>query len=119
MVCMKCGREAPEGQSFCQDCLLEMEKYPVKPGTVVLLPKRRETASPKKPPRRRTVSPEEQLRILKKRVRVLTALLVLLLAMLASLVYPAARYLMSLQRRPGQNYSSIVVTTAPAEHTQE
>ena len=26
MVCMKCGREAPEGQAFCQECLMEMEK---------------------------------------------------------------------------------------------
>ena len=41
MYCMKCGREIEDGQAFCGDCLAVMEKYPVKPGTAVILPKRR------------------------------------------------------------------------------
>ena len=39
MKCLKCGRETD--QTFCQACREEMEKYPVKPGTIVLLPKER------------------------------------------------------------------------------
>ncbi len=120
MVCMKCGREAPEGQAFCQECLMEMEKYPVKPGTLVQLPKRRESASPKKSGKRRISGPEEQLRVMKKRIRILTVLVILLLVLTASLAYPAVRYLMANQRfRPGQNYSTIVVTTAPEESNPE
>lgn len=33
MNCLKCGREIEEGQVFCNDCLVQMAKYPVKPGT--------------------------------------------------------------------------------------
>lgn len=36
--CLKCGREIEEGQVFCNDCLVQMAKYPVKPGTAVQLP---------------------------------------------------------------------------------
>lgn len=38
--CLKCGREIEEGQVFCNDCLVQMAKYPVKPGTAVQLPSR-------------------------------------------------------------------------------
>ena len=38
--CLKCRREIAEGQVFCDDCLAQMKKYPVKPGTPVNLPKR-------------------------------------------------------------------------------
>ena len=120
MVCMKCGREAPEGQAFCQECLMEMEKYPVKPGTLVQLPNRRETAPPKKAVKRRGSGPEEQLRTMKKRIRILTILVALLLVLSAFLSYPAVRFLMNSQRfRPGQNYSSIVGTTASEEADPE
>ena len=40
MSCMKCGKEVSEDQVFCPECLAEMERYPVKPGTPVLLPHR-------------------------------------------------------------------------------
>lgn len=40
MRCMKCGRETEENQVFCKDCLADMERYPVKPGTPVVIPKR-------------------------------------------------------------------------------
>ena len=36
MSCMKCGKEVSEDQVFCPECLAEMERYPVKPGTPVL-----------------------------------------------------------------------------------
>lgn len=38
MNCMKCGREIPVGQVFCDGCLKVMETYPVKPDTAIHLP---------------------------------------------------------------------------------
>ncbi len=75
--CLKCGREIEEGQVFCNDCLVQMAKYPVKPGTAVQLPSRGSAAVSKKVhSRRRTkAAPEEQLKALKKRIRILSALL--------------------------------------------
>ena len=64
MNCLKCGREIEEGQVFCNDCLVQMAKYPVKPGTAVQLPSRGSAAVSKKVhSRRRTkAAPEEQLK---------------------------------------------------------
>ena len=65
-ACMKCGRERPKDQVFCEKCLADMKEHPVKPGVVVLLP-RREEASVKPAPKRRqpALPPEEQVKILK------------------------------------------------------
>lgn len=48
MACMKCGKEVSGSQVFCEECLADMEKYPVKPGTPVLLPNRPAAAAPRK-----------------------------------------------------------------------
>lgn len=40
MSCMRCGKEIGEGQVFCAECLAEMERHPVKPGTPIQLPHR-------------------------------------------------------------------------------
>lgn len=116
MNCMKCGRETLSEQIFCEECLLEMEKYPVKPGTVVLLPHRRENPVSKKPVKRRTVSLEDQVKMLKRRVRILAVAAVLFAALAAVLAYPAIRYLMDDHFKLGQNYN--VVTTATTEPTE-
>ena len=67
MYCLRCGRETEEEQAFCLECQKEMAKYPVDPNAVVQLPPRKQ-AAPKKPVKRR-VTPEEQIRLLKRRVR--------------------------------------------------
>lgn len=41
--CLKCGKKAPENAVFCDECLEVMARYPVKPGTVIHLPKRPNT----------------------------------------------------------------------------
>ena len=64
MDCMKCGRETEHENVFCPDCLTEMEKYPVRPDTVVLLPRRRESSIIKKVPKRHTITAEEQITLL-------------------------------------------------------
>ena len=77
--CLKCGRETISEQVFCVNCLADMSKYPVLPGTVVQLPLRKDPVPVKKQPaKKRSVSPEEQIRNLKHRCRVLTLLVVLL-----------------------------------------
>ena len=48
MSCMKCGRDTEEGRTFCTECLVEMEKYPVRPGTVVRLPEHKDVPVEKK-----------------------------------------------------------------------
>jgi len=119
MRCLKCGREQENEQVFCDACLLEMGKYPVAPNATVHLPIRRTTPAPRKAPtRRRTVSPEEQLRILEKRLRFLTGILLVTLALLVAMIYPTGNYFIrNYHLRPGQNYNTIVTTTAPTETT--
>ena len=112
--CLKCGRPCPEDQAFCLECLAEMEKYPVKPGVVVLLHPQEQS----KPPRRRqhSVNPmEEQLNTLKKKVAALRILVILLLAAAGVLGWMAASDYLAEEQiiLPGQNYSA--ETTAPTE----
>lgn len=116
MNCLKCGRKLEEGQVFCTDCLVQMEKYPVKPGTAVILPNRdaptpaRKTAFHFRP----TLSLEEQLRLLKRRIHRLTLALAILLLLFAGLAFYTGHLLRAQsQPRPGQNYSS-VTTSEPS-----
>ena len=112
--CLKCGRPCPENQAFCLECLAEMEKYPVKPGVVVLLPPKTQP----KPARRRQHSVnlmEEQLSALKKKVVALRILVVLLLAATGVLGWMAVSDFLEEEQivLPGQNYSA--ETSVPAE----
>lgn len=114
MNCLKCGREIEEGQVFCNDCLVQMAKYPVKPGTAVQLPSRGSTAVSKKVhSRRRTkAAPEEQLKALKVRVRVLSVLLAVCVVLLIVLSVVTLRYMSANRLLPGQNYSAVTTTAA-------
>ena len=116
MFCMKCGREIEEGQAFCIYCLHGMAKYPVKPGTVIQLPKRRETpASRKSFSRRKILSPEDQIRKLKKQLRNTTILALVLFLLFCAALYPAVLYLAGEDNfLPGQNYS-LIDSLTPAE----
>lgn len=38
--CLKCGKKTEDRAVFCSECLAVMEQYPVKPGTVVHIPRR-------------------------------------------------------------------------------
>lgn len=109
MHCMKCGREIGEGQVFCPDCLLVMAKYPVKPGTAILLPKRREVPFAKRAvPRRKMLTPEEQIRKLRKSLRTVFALWLITFLLFCAALYPAILHLAGeVQLLPGQNYSVI------------
>ena len=112
MKCLKCGRETD--QTFCPICREEMEKYPVKPGTIVLLPKERPAAK-KMPSRHPPVPPEvivqNQRRTIRRLGRAFAALLVLAVLMGVAIV----RLVQESGRRPvGQNYNTV---TKPTEET--
>lgn len=87
MECMKCGRSIDPGQVFCESCLKGMEKYPVRPGTPITLPRRTATPSKKAQPRRRALTHEE-LTIIQRRTikRLWIALLCTLLCLAVSVV---------------------------------
>ena len=108
--CLKCGREIEEGQVFCNDCLVQMAKYPVKPGTAVQLPSRGSAAAAKKVHARRRgkTALEEQL---KARVRVLSVLLAVCVVLLIVLSVVTLRYMSTNRLLPGQNYSAVTATT--------
>ena len=90
MFCLKCGREISDDRVFCDGCLSVMERYPVKPGTTVQLPKRSPEASGKKPSqRKRALSQEDQILYLKKvvrRNRIISLVLLIALSLAAVLL---------------------------------
>ena len=110
MHCMKCGRKIEDQKVFCPDCLTEMEKFPVKPDTVVHIPVRPVAPPAKKKSRRtRDQKPEEQIRRMRLAIRCLgVALLVCIVAfaitagMLVKLVNDG-----STGSTIGQNYSTV------------
>lgn len=121
MQCMKCGRDVESGEIFCAECRKVMEQYPVKPGTVVQLPHRPETATQKKqtPWRRNALPLEEQVMLLKRMTRgMAVALVVTILATIGLAYTTVALYLEKNTRRlPGQNYSAISTTVPTTEVT--
>lgn len=112
MKCMKCGCVIPAGQVFCDECLEDMEKHPVKPGTPVILPRREKQAAPKRS-RKRVQKPEEIITRLRRAVVCLMALVAAMGIALTVTVYllvnrptPEDTDLL-----PGQNYG----TSEPAK----
>lgn len=113
MNCIKCGKECKDPQVFCNECLADMERYPVKPNITVQLPVRPATPAVKKKPRReKYVKPEDKIRHLKFQLR---CLLVALFVSLTAFALTAGMMLYLLetgevQYAPGQNYGSIETT---------
>lgn len=119
MYCMKCGRETEKEDSFCRDCLLDMQKYPVDPGTVVFLPRGKETSMVRKSPKRNMRTAEEQLAFLRKYVLILSILLAICIAAICLLFKPAMNNLFTEHFEIGQNYSSISSTENSAASSFE
>lgn len=117
MNCMKCGKKTEGTDVFCGECLADMARYPVKPGTTVQLPVRREVAERKTPRVKKERPLEEQIASLHKLVQMLVILSACLATTLAVtvgvLVYTLVE---SVEPEPqqmptGRNYS----TSAPAD----
>ena len=114
MNCMKCGREIEEPQVFCELCLEDMKKHPVKPGIAIQLPHKKELPVKKAAPKRRQApTAEERVQKLQRRVRWLAALWLITLALLAATIYPTVEYFLGNSfLLPGQNYSTIADISA-------
>ena len=107
MNCVKCGREIPEDQVFCENCLTEMENYPVKPGTAVHIPTRPAEELPKKPVKKKRVPTAEELLLrTRKKLRRTRIFAVILLLVCGALSFMMAQAVLELdfQRLLGQNY---------------
>lgn len=115
MHCMKCGREIDEGRAFCPECLAAMDNYPVKPGTVVQIPTRKDTPR-NSAPRKKPLTPEEQNLRLRKVIRFLLGAWLVTLLIAAVLAYPAYKYMIEENHfLPGQNYSVVGEALAPED----
>lgn len=106
MYCLKCGREIEGQQVYCNSCLEIMGRYPIKPGTPVHLPKKAPIAAAKKQGRRSAPSLEDQLRRMRRLVKVL---IVLLLAVSLAASYFVYQYFqpepVDEEPSPGQSWS--------------
>jgi len=86
--CMRCGKDTQDRDVFCPECLEEMERYPVKPGTVIQIPVRRDPAE--KPKRKKELTLEEQLAAANKKLDLLRRWLIVMTAaaaLLGTLLY--------------------------------
>ena len=113
MKCLRCGNNAPKEQLFCDDCLADMEKHPVKPGTPIQLPKRNENAVIKRGNFRLAISKwQDQIFRLKYTIFWLIVIIVLLLAVLTLGIC------MMLQLTP-EWFNNIVYNIPPIERIME
>ena len=117
MNCMKCGREMEQETVFCQECLQEMQKYPVQPGAVVLLPRHREPSIIKKAPKRHLPSAEEQVVTLRKMVLWMSVALLVCIGAIILMFKPTMHYVRDEHFEIGQNYSSVATNTTPASQS--
>ena len=116
MYCLRCGRETEEEQAFCLECQKEMAKYPVDPNAVVQLPVRKQS-SPKKAVKRKA-PPEEQIKYLKRRLRLYACLFLIALITSICLTIPLIRYYGSQHFQIGQNYTTVKPTSDTVEETE-
>ncbi len=104
MYCLKCGKETMDDQAFCLECQKEMAKYPVDPGTVVQLPPKKQL--PPKRTTRRRITPEEQVKILRKRVRLYACLFLAALVVIVCLCVPLILRIGDERGQIGKNYTT-------------
>lgn len=116
MHCLKCGTEIQPPNVFCQNCLAEMEKYPVAQDTPVVI-QPRPVDNPER--RRRPPKPEELLAQARRRQRWLARLCIILTVACVLLACALVFFPRLYQPEPtiGRNYST--ETTAPVDATGE
>lgn len=83
MNCVKCGKKTEGTDVFCPECLEDMKRYPVKPGTKIQIPARPEPVERKTVKAKKEKTPEEQIAGLQRLVKLLTVLLLTLSVALA------------------------------------
>lgn len=118
MNCMRCGREAGGGSVFCQACREDVERHPVPPETVLVLPEKkpqpaqRRTSSKKKDP-----TPEEQVKRLQTQIRRLTAVLICLCLVFALFITAVIWGLLTRPREQEDDIGKNYGTMAPEDTT--
>lgn len=114
MNCLRCGRETQDDHAFCDSCKETMKKYPVRPGTAVILPKNKESAAQRRQKRhQQAAGPQDQIKKLKKQRRRLRISVFCLSLLLTALLTAAAFYLYREKpAKPGQNYVVVETTAA-------
>lgn len=106
MKCMRCGAKIQPSDVFCEPCLDHMAKHPVDPSTPITLPIR-EKHAPVKRSKKRYLKPEEQQRKLRRLVGWLLALVLILSVALAASIYLLLAPQDSVPNfLPGQNYGT-------------
>lgn len=91
MSCLKCGQEVSPGQIFCDSCLADMEKNPVKPGTPVVIPQRSKPL-PAKRVYKRLLKPEDLIANQRRLIGWLLAAVVVLSLAVAALTIAMFHY---------------------------
>lgn len=119
MRCLRCGRETD--QTFCQTCREDMDRYPVKPGTIIQLPKDRSKSYTRRSINwRDRISPEIQIENQKRIIRRLSGAVAALLVLLIVMGFVMFRVLQNPGQPPvGQNYSTVTKATDPTEDATE
>ncbi len=79
--CIKCGKELAGNRVFCDECQEVMKQYPVPTGTPLVIQHRSEVKKPTV--KKKTVSAEEQIAGLRKRIRWMALLMVAMLLALS------------------------------------
>ncbi len=116
MQCLKCGQDTKDSRVFCDSCLAEMEKRPIKSGTPVTIYKR--NAKPVSISTRKQVKNDELLLKLKRKNNRLIVWVVVLAVLLASCVGVLAwKFYEDFGKFPiGQNYNTETqMTLGPAD----
>ena len=120
MNCLKCGRETD--QTFCESCREIMARYPVKPGTIIQLPKDRTASRTRHNQNWRSgMTLETQVENQKRTIRRLGWTIVILALLLLG-VCVTMFWLLRIPNQPpvGQNYVSVTKTTEdPTQPTTE
>ena len=82
MNCLKCGVEVANNQCFCDDCMTDMQRHPVQPGTPLILPKR-DKLPPAKRSYRKIRKPEDVILAQRRVIGLLLAVIIILAGVLA------------------------------------
>lgn len=114
MNCLKCGKDVAGASTFCDECLVDMETAPVKPGTPIHLPHR--TQPNDKKDRRRTPTPTQTITMLKGLIRwlsVTVAILTVIICLLTGILLRTISQ-QNAANRIGKNYTTNTdITTQP------
>lgn len=95
MNCMRCGKETEGKAVFCPECLEDMERHPVKPGTLIHIPARQEPDARKPAKKRRELTLEEQLSYAHTMIQIL---LVTVLGLLGALIITGLLFFYSISQ---------------------